>query len=234
VYAICSNVELTFDQAFNNITTQEHVLNLKFNAADDPADDTDGDIQQNLQNIYSTPYNYNAADGNAYYCSFDCSEGSGFKVDLLLYHVAAKVDLKWNVGEDKRINRLVPSNGVRLTYLEANHLFNGMAYCFRPLENSVATLPQTGYDIANIVRAEDEGLWWEGRYYFYTILYTVEGQSGYFPLQLTMRTNGSDGPGYKLTIKQSVDITEPFVPWIRGNLRLTQPLSDISETRIAE
>jgi hypothetical protein len=131
-------------------------------------------VQRNLQNIYSTPYNYNAADGNAYYCSFDCSEGSGFKVDLLLYHVAAKVDLKWNVAEDKRINRLVPSNGVRLTYLEANHLFNGMAYCFRPLENSVATLPQTGYDIANIVRAEDEGLWWAGRYYFYTILYTCK------------------------------------------------------------
>ena len=227
VYAVCSSIPLTFNQTLSSISTLDELLDLKFNTSSDL-------VQKNLQNIYSTPYNYTLSDGSTYYCSFDCSSGNSFTVDLLLYHIAAKVDLKWNVEETVRINREDPSMAVRLTSLNVRNLFNGNAYCFRPMENTVTGIPDTGYNITNIVQPTDEGLWWEGRYYFYTIPYTVEGQADYFPLQLTMRTNGSEGTGYRLTIKQPVDITDPFVPWIRGNLLLTQPLANTSETRIAE
>ena len=223
VYAICSNKKLTFNTAFNSVSNLTQLLNWKFDSSPDS-------IQENLQNIYSTPYNYKR-DGR-YYCSFDCSSGTVFTLDMLMYHVASKVDIKWNVEENKRIDKITPSNGVRLTYMEARRLFNGQAYCFKPMKNEVATLPSSGYDIENIVTPSDEGLWWEGRTYFYTIPYYVAGEPDYFPLQLIMCTNGvNKAYGYQLTLKQPMDTSDVFVPWLRGNFNLTQPLENKSETK---
>ena len=226
VYAICSNMKLTFNTAFNSVSSTAEVLNWKFSSSPDS-------IQKNLQNIYSTPYNY-VRDGR-YYCSFDCSAGTVCNLDLLMYHVASKVDLQWYVSPEKRINRADPSEAVRLTYMEVRRLFNGDAYCFKPLRNEVATLPATGYDIPDIVTPSDEGLWWEGRRYFYTIPYTVTGAPGYFPLQMLMGTNGTkESAGYQLTLNQPIDTSEIFVPWLRGRFTITAPLAATSETKIAE
>lgn len=223
VYAICSNKKLNFNTAFNDVSNTQ-VLDWKFDTSPDT-------IQENLKNIYSTPYNY-IRDGQ-YYCSFDCTEGTVQTVDLLLYHVASKVDIKWNVDEAVRIDKETPSNGVRLTYMEARRLYNGQAYCFKPMKNEVASLPESGYTIPDLVTASDEGLWWEGRTYFYTIPYYVAGEPSYFPLQMVLCTNGTDkANGYKLTLKQPMDTSDVFVPWLRGNFNLTQPLDNTSETKV--
>ena len=224
VYAVASAVPLTFSKTFNTVSDLADLLNLTF-------DTSTKTIQDNIQNIYSSPYNYQVA-GN-YYGYFNSSLQRVPHVSLLLYHVASKVDLKWYVAEDKRIDE-TPSNGVRLTYLGVRRLFNGNAYCFKPLRNEVASLPATGYDIDDIVTASDEGLWWEGRYYFYTIPYTVTGEPGYFPLQLLMKTNDLAGTGYQLTLKQPIDTTDVFVPWIRGNINITQALSNTTDTKTIE
>lgn len=223
VYAICSNVALTFSQNLEDVTTKAAILNLKFDTSDE-------DIQQNLQNIYATPYNYNI--GGGYYCSYDCTLGKVIRVNMLMYHIASKVDLNWTVAEDKRINTVDPSQAVRLTYMQARRLFNGYAYCFMPLRNTMAELPSSGgYDIS-IISNGDEGLWWEGRSYFYTIPYTVVNHADYFPLQLLMRTNGStEGSGYELTINQPIDTTAVFVPWLRGNFIFNNPLENKRETK---
>ena len=230
VYAVCSKKKLTFNTSFNSITNLEDLLNWKFDSSPDS-------IQENLQDIYSTPYNY-IRDGR-YYCAFDCSAGNTFGLDLLMYHVAAKVDLKWNVVDSVRINTSNPSQAVRLTYLAARRLFNGEAYCFKPMRNTLPALPSSGgYEIDSIVTPSDEGLWWEGRSYFYTIPYTVEGagtaSTEYFPLQLLMRTNGSSGSGYELTLNQPIDTADVFVPWIRGDIKLTKPLADQTDTKTIE
>jgi len=226
VYAVCSNKKMTFNVPTASITSLDDLLDLKFNCSPDS-------IQENLQNIYTTPYNYTKTDGD-YYCSFDCSTGRSASVDLLLYHIASKVDLKWNVEEDKRIDKDTPANGVRLTYMETRNLFNGFAYCFKPMRNTLSALPSSGYTITNIVTPSDEGLWWEGRTYFYTIPYTVTGEPDYFPLQLVMCTNDTPKEnGYKLTLKQPIDTSDVFVPWLRGNFNLTKPLENKSETKIA-
>lgn len=223
VYIICSNKRLTLSPLMKDISTLSDVVNLKFNTAPDS-------IQKNLQNIYSTPYNYSVS--GSYYCTYDCSLGNTFQLDLLMYHIASKVDLQWYVDPDKRI-KADPAEAVRLTYMEARRLFNGYAYCFKPLRNEVATLPTTGYDIPNIVTPADEGLWWEGRSYFYTIPYTVTGEPGYFPLQMLLGTNGTkESAGYELTLKQPIDTTKVFVPWLRGTFNLTEPLATTSETKI--
>ena len=214
IYVICSNKKLTLFPSFASISTVDQVLNLQFYTAPDT-------IQENLQNIYSTPYNY-IKDGD-YYCTYDCSAGNVYTLDLLLYHVAAKVDIKWNVEENKRIS----GEGVRLTYMEARNLYNGNAYCFKPMRNVSGSALTTGESIAIIDNSGDEGRWWEGRYYFYTIPYTitVEGKQ-YYPLQMTLKTNGSTETGYQPTLNLQVDTTAVFVPWLRANVKISQPLED--------
>lgn len=225
IYAIASAEPLTLSKDLNAVRTLSDVINLKFDASSTA-------VQQSLQNIYASPYNYNV-DG-AYYGEFTTEGKMAQRINLMLYHVAAKVDLKWNVVDSMRINMSDPSQAVRLTYLEARRLYNGYAYCFKPMRNTVAALPASGYDIPDIVTPADEGLWWEGRAYFYTIPYTVEGEKRYFPLQLLMRTNGSSGTGYQLTLNQPIDTAAVFVPWLRGNFKFTKPLTDKSETKTVE
>ena len=100
------------------------------------------------------------------------------------------------------------------------------------MKNELANLPESGYDITDIVTERDEGLWWEGRTYFYTIPYYVAGEPNYFPLQMVMCTNGvNKAYGYQLTLKQPMDTSDVFVPWLRGNFILTQPLENKSETK---
>ena len=196
-----------------SISNLEDLLNWKFNTAPDS-------IQDNLQNIYSTPYNYNR--NGSYYCSFDCLAGNSYTIDMLMYHVASKVDITWHVDETKRINREDPSQAVRLTRMDAVNLFNGDAFCFKPMENTVPELPASGRSI-QMVTPTDEGLWWEGRSYFYTIPYTVEGTPGYFPLQMVLSTNGTNDE-YKPLLNLGIDTGSPFVPWLRANFNLSKPL----------
>jgi hypothetical protein len=225
VYAIASAEELTFNKPLSEITGLDDLLNLSFNTSSEA-------IQKNLQHIYSSPYNLKV-DG-AYYGSFDSEHQRVPHVDLLLYHVAAKVDIQWNVVDTMRINKTDPSKAVRLTYMEARNLFNGNAYCFKPMRNELAALPGTGYTRANIVRPTDEGLWWEGRSYFYTIPYVVTdaavGDKVYFPLQMRMETNSS-GNYYLPTLNLKVDTTAVFVPWLRAMFNINKPLTAGADTK---
>ena len=226
VFAIVSAEELEFDKNLDDTGIQNlnDALTLKFNTAS---------IQDKLQHIYATPYNY--VVGGKYYGEFSSITEKVPKLDLLLYHVAAKVDIKWSVAESLRINKTDPSQAIRLTYMQAKNLFNGDAYCFKPMKNELGSLPGAGYGytIADIVTPEDEGLWWEGRDYFYTIPYTVTGEPDYFPLQMRMGTNGAtkDDAGYELTLKQMIDTSAVFVPWLRGDFKLTKPLENKEETK---
>ena len=222
VYAIASAVELSFNCALTagELNTLDKVETLTFNSGA-------SGIQENLQHIYSTPYNFKP-DGENYYGSFDKAQRVPH-VSLLLYHVAAKVDINWFVAENKRIDRETPANAVRLTSMKACNLFNGDAYCFKPMENKQATKlnPSAGKgDTITIVNLGDEGLWWEGRSYFYTIPYTLSsgGSQTHYPLQMQMETNES-GDIYKPTIYLEVNTASPFVPWLRATFNLNNPLT---------
>lgn len=224
VYAIASAEALTFDKTLNasGIQNLEDALNLKFSASDA--------MQGYLQHIYSTPYNYEVE--GKYYGEFSSVSERVPQLNLLLYHVAAKVDIKWSVAESLRINKDHPENAVRLTYMQARNLFNGNAYCFKPMENTNATPLASGYS-REIVTPTNEGLWWEGRAYFYTIPYSIEvtGER-YFPLQMVLKTNGSTSSGYRPTLNLKVDTGSPFVPWMRANFNITAPLEEKAEVKI--
>lgn len=218
VYAIASAVELSFNCALTagELNTLDKVETLTFNSRA-------SGIQENLQHIYSTPYNY-MPDGVRYYGSFE-KEQKVPHVSLLLYHVAAKVDINWFVDEEKRSK----TNMLRLTKMDACNLFNGNAFCFKPMENSLPALPTTT-DSVHIVTRTDEGLWWEGRSYFYTIPYTTTGKTGYYPLQMQMETNES-GNIYKPTVYLEVNTTSPFVPWLRATFNIKKPLDAGDDTK---
>ena len=224
VYAVASAVPLTFNiSPLSNIANLNDLLTLTFSAAS-------ATVQENLQHIYSTPYNYEVSGD--YYGSFSSLTQRVPHVHLMLYHVAAKVDIKWSVALDKRINSSDPSQAVRLTHMEARRLFNGNAYCFKPMHNTMPALIGNGqgYDVPIISSTTDEGQWWEGRAYFYTIPYTIEGSPTYFPLQMLMRTNGTSDD-YRLTLYQPFNVNDVFVPWLRGNFTFNSPLEDKDETK---
>ena len=225
VYAIVSAEELTFNTTLTNSeSTLNDLLNLKFS--------TSGTMQRNLQNVYSTPYNYNV--GGKYYGSFSSIDHNVPVVNLMLYHVAAKVDITWSVADEVRI-KADSEEAVRLTRMDACNLFNHDAYCFKPMENSSGASPLSpdpgDGDTIKIVDAGDEGLWWEGRSYFYTIPYTTTGKTGYFPLQMSMETNGSKAY-YRPTIYLQVDTSSPFVPWLRATFKINAPLTARTDEKI--
>ena len=215
VYVIASAEPLTFtpEPNLDEIRDEDDLLAEKFSMATE-------NMQRNVQHIYSTPYNYKV-DGE-YYGSFR-SQQRVPHVNLMLYHVAAKVDINWTVPKDKRIKEN-QADAVRLTYMQAVNLFNDWAYCFKPMENVVNPLPETGYS-RQIVSPGDVGLWWEGRDYFYTIPYTTSTHSGYFPLQMVLKTNGSTGAGYRPTLYMKMDAS-PFVPWLRADFTINNRLED--------
>lgn len=235
VYAIASAVDLrfndgkTFEQLDKASMDLDDVLGLTFSA-------TPESVQKNIQHIYTSPYNY-TINGDYYAAFHKLADRMGVKyVRMMLYHVASKVDIKWNVAADKRIDNETPANGVRLTYMGVRRLYNGDAYCFKPMRNTLPSLPSSGgYDLPDIVTESDEGLWWEGRTYFYTIPYTVEGAPEYFPVQMVLRTNGiTSGTGYELTLKQAIDTANVFVPWMRGNFNLSKALGNTSAEKVTD
>ena len=213
VYAMASAEPLSFNRSLSSITSLSDVESLTFDASS-PI------IQENLEHIYSTPYNYLVAE--RYYASFSTAGERVPHVSLQLYHVAAKVDIKWSVDKNKRINKNNPSEAVRLTSMKAKNLFNGNAYCFKPMENSSGATPVSNEEEITIVQSTDEGLWWEGRSYFYTIPYTTTDKPGYYPLQMQMATN--DSGDHNRTIYLQVNTSSPFVPWLRATFNLDNQL----------
>lgn len=218
IYAIASAKALTFDATLtNSSSTLNDLLALRFSTSSSI-------IQQNLQHIYSTPYNYEMDD--QYYGSFSSIDRNVPSISLMLYHVAAKVDITWSVADSARVKAegITP---IRLTTMDACNLFNGDAYCFKPMENSMAAplTPSAGEgDTLHIITPSDEGLWWEGRSYFYTIPYTTTGKAGYFPLQMRMATNGT-ATYCRPTIYLQVNTSSPFVPWLRATFNVKQPMT---------
>lgn len=225
VFAIVSAEALSFDKTLDDsgIQNLDDAVTLKFNTSS---------IQESLQHIYSTPYNYTV--GGKYYGEFSSITEKVPTLHLLLYHVAAKVDINWSVEESLRINKVNPEDAIRLTYMQAKNLFNGNAYCFKPMENTSPAKLASGY-VRQIITSTpaDEGLWWEGRSYFYTIPYSIEDAGeNYFPLQMVLKTNGSTSDGYRPTLNMKIDTGSPFVPWMRANFTISGTLTDREETKI--
>ena len=197
VYAAVSYTPLTLSDT--NPTQESAVKNITFTLTDDNI--------RYLQDIYSSPYNLTETVNNnvQYYGAIKDLNSAVPHVDLILYHVAAKVDLIWNVADGVQTD-------IRLT---GNLTVNGLSrtgYLFRPNENTTAGETYT-HDISINV-----GNQWDGRAYFYGIPYSVGNR---YPLTLDMKADGkSEKKGVQLNIPYQRNDTAPFTHWMRGNITI--------------
>ena len=189
--------------------TEADVLGITF--------DADGTtFQSNLQNLYSTPYNYRPSEapynGN-YYGTVKVNSGV---IRMMLYHVAAKVDVKWNVDEDKQSTYYI-------SYIQARQLKQKNCLLFRPTENTWETAIDegSGNNYSLDLMDGDIGQQWLGRQYFYTIPY-----GSTYNIHLHFLKNGDnkttyEATGYNLKLTKDMTAFPVFTPWIRADLRFT-------------
>ena len=211
VYAVASAVPLKFSPKITVGSSLSELQSMRFRF--DGGTEYDTKVKENLQNIYSSPYNYNY--NGAYYGSFS-KDTKVPHINLLLYHVAAKVDLMWNVAEGIR-------GDVKLSYIAAEHLYDGPCYVFKPTENMIAGAAyESGYTMP-ILSVLSPGTQWNGRAYFYAIPYRKNNNvSGDYPLQLRLLKNGDDPSAATSYYKTIVDTKVPTVwtSWIRGQITI--------------
>lgn len=167
----------------------------------------------NLQDIYSSPYNLKIDDDNnqqtpdVYYGTVqDVASAQPNVENLVLFHVAAKVDLIWNVADDKQAD-------IRLTTEMTINGLSRTGYLFRPNENGVPANDKTYTHSIPI----NIGNQWDGRAYFYGIPYSVDNR---YPLTLSLEADGKKDKTVSLDIPYSASSSDPFTHWMRGNITI--------------
>lgn len=210
VYAATSFTALTLNNTPTNEGSYaswddaiEAVKNITFTPAD----------YNYLQDIYSSPYNLTATiEGNKqYYGTVQDVASAQPNVDnLMLFHVAAKVDLIWNVADDKQ-------SDIRLTGMTVNGL-SKKGYLFCPNENGVPDGTEDTYTYSIPIT---EGNQWDGRAYFYAIPYS-NGTN--YPLTLDLKADGkpykTGDAGVALDIPYTLSTKNPYTHWMRGNITI--------------
>ena len=201
-------------------STEADVLSMTFNV--------DNTLRGYLQDIYATPYNYRP-NGTYYGTISDVSATSAGRLSIMLYHVAAKVDLMWNVAPERQ-------HDLRLSYIQARQLKQQNCLLFKPTENTlIATDYSANYSVD--LMDGDIGQQWYGRQYFYTIPYNDGGR---FRINLHLLKNGDDkvanqNSGYNLTLSKALtSVSAVFSPWVRGDLKFTSNMDYKNETKTIE
>lgn len=212
VYAVASSIPLTFNTTIAKGNPLATLLDLTFTCDGSSAEQEDvTSVVNNLQNIFSTPYNYEYK--GEYYGSFS-KDAKVPELNLLLYHVAAKVDLIWNVDKEKR-------SSVKINHVEVIDLYQGPCLVFRPTENQVAALyTTTGYSKV-ILNTLSPGTQWNGRKYFYTIPYkNNESPTPHYPLRMKLLKAEAEPSGDYYFSTVDTEVPPVWVPWIRGQISI--------------
>lgn len=152
VYIVASNNDLT--SLFNGIsatTAEADVQNLVYSIQEEAlgTDYTSQDkTQAFMKNLYSTPWTDAAA-------SFIGNLGADYFKDIILYHVAAKVDLQWNS------TAMLPTTGED-AFVKVSDVKREKLSLFHPTDNSAA-LTAT-YTVTSPIEADRM---YNGRQVFY-------------------------------------------------------------------
>lgn len=198
VYAAMSTVPITVSgvDMDNPTTVADATFTLKVDK---------GKESEALKNLYSSPYNLKK-DNHYYGTVSDYSSNSPY-INMVLYHVASKLDVQWNV--DASVQDKVKLSKITLTGL------SGGGKLFKPLEN---TAPVSTYDETF---TPDEGSQWYGRKATYVI--PVKTGSDYlFPMTLTNSLSSEENKDKSTSATATPSTTNTvFVPWIYGTVKVT-------------
>ena len=100
VYVVASNLDLD-DSATEknyNLVTDVSSWNSYTDVENGVTFTNQADLRNNMQNLYSSPYNLKNIEGN-YYGTIKDYASNVPHIDMVLYHVATKVDLQWTIDE---------------------------------------------------------------------------------------------------------------------------------------
>lgn len=195
VYAAMSTVPIKVTYTDND------VANATFTLGSNVAK---GKESEALKNLYSSPYNL--MKDNHYYGTVSDYNSNSPYINMVLYHVASKLDVQWNV--DASVQSSVKLSQITLTGL------SGGGKLFKPLEN---TAPPSTYDETFTL---DDGSQWYGRKATYVIPVKTDGEYK-FPMSLTNSVSGKEITTNKATAKPSTT-SDVFVPWIYGTVKVTE------------
>lgn len=180
-----------------------------------------------LPNLYASPHNLtydhddDADTPEIYYGTILEMESNTPHVDLVLYHVATKVDLIWNIADGKQTTQ-------RLTSLTLNNLKRSGCYLFRPMENPYNATDEDSYSHSFTTTPATQ---WDGREVFYAIPYRKGSEGNYiFPLNFTIegiiKTSETETEIVQ-TFTQEILLTDNIHPsWIRGDIRINDLQSE--------
>ena len=197
VYAAMSSVPITVTYSDKNVA--DATFSLGSNVAK-------GQESEALKNLYSSPYNL-MKDKHYYGTVSDYNSNSPY-INMVLYHVASKLDVQWNV--DAKVQ-----DKVKLSQIQLTGLSNG-GYLFKPLENTASS--STTYSETFTIK---EGSQWYGRQATYVIPVKQSDGTYQFPMTLTNRESGKENE-ITATAKPSTTANTVFVPWIYGTVKVTK------------
>ena len=251
-YAVASSVDINTDKN-TQIKYNSEALTSNFTVANYDA------FTQNLiytanskteyvefQNIYSSPYN-KTKDVNGtpkYYGYIQDYTSKVPHLDLILYHIAAKIDISWSVKEDLQ-------SSLYLSLFETRYMYK-QSILFRPME---ATVSSTNFSLLKYDLAESQKCvmtpanQWYGRHVIYTLPYTYTGkkttdidvcEQNRFLVRIRMQTNGNEGKGNQTSgynkivnidllnndangnpqVEVDANGKAIYTPWIRGVVRI--------------
>ena len=100
VYVVASNLDLDdsgTDKKYN-LKTDVSSWSSHTDVEDSVTFTNQADLRSNMQNLYSSPYNLKNNEGN-YYGTIKDYASNVPHIDMVLYHVATKIDLQWTIDE---------------------------------------------------------------------------------------------------------------------------------------
>lgn len=198
VYAAMSTVPITVTYTGNDVADATFTL----------GSDAKDKESEALKNLYSSPYNLKKND--QYYGIVSDYNSNSPYINMVLYHVASKLDLQWNV--DASVQSSVKLSSITLTGLSSG------GYLFKPLENTKAT---STYDETFSL---DDGSQWYGRQATYVI--PVKSTDGNYQFPMTL-TNGAKTPSTTTkataTVKKPSNANTVYVPWMLGTVTVKNP-----------
>jgi hypothetical protein len=196
VYAAMSSVPITVNYTGTDLTNATFTL----------SSEATGKESEALKNLYSSPYN-NMVNGTYYGTVSDYKSNSPY-INMVLYHVASKLDLQWNVDASVQ-------DKVKLSKIELTGLSSG-GYLFKPLENTSAST-STYSETFSL----DAGSQWYGRQATYVIPVKT-GNDYLFPMTLTNSvSNPATNKNTTATVTPSSN-AGVFVPWMVGTVKITK------------
>ena len=101
VYVVASNLDLD-DSATEknyNLVTDVSSWSSSKEVEDGVTFTNQSELRNNMQNLYSSPYNLKNKDDDNYYGTIKDYASNVPHIDMVLYHVATKVDLQWTIDE---------------------------------------------------------------------------------------------------------------------------------------